>query len=226
MTRSRRPKPKPLTKPQRALLGWVTDQMADPVAAAQAYQVISKHAGLIHWMVDAEISQVMPAPQRRHLGDPRDANRLTGFLAARGPDDAMIDLIDARIDGHGLDPEHLDPVRQYLAHRLGELASWYLDHTGTILPDRWEPLAVRLGDLVGDQTAANALATCVLGHHHLAITALIPSRGVCQAGRERWRRLAERYVRTLDEQPGKGRLTLGGRVAVESVGLDDVRRFG
>ena len=197
--------------------------MADPVAARLATHVVSMHAGLLVWIADAERARILPASA---------LDGGSGFVSeSREPDDHLFAKVEQRLDddqwrGGRFDPERLEPVRAYLAHRLGELAGWYVDQTGGVLLHRWEPLAVRLGDLTGDQVAANALATCLLGHHHLAITALTPSRGVCQAARERWRRLADRYVRTLDEQPSKGRHGPAGRVVVESVSGDDVRRFG
>jgi hypothetical protein len=174
------------------------------------------HTGLMAWIAAAEFARTLAQPAL-------DAS----VSQSREPDDRMLTLVEHRLEAEGVyDPEHLEPTRQYLAWKLGNLAGWYVDQTGGVLLDRWEPLAVRLGDYIGDQVAANALATSLLGHHHLAITALNRSRGVCQAGRERWRRMAERYVRTLDEQRSKGRVGSAGRVVVESVGEDDVRRFG
>lgn len=211
MTRRGR-RPHRLSRQQQALAAWLELQMADPVAARLAFNVTTMHAGLIAWMAAAEQSTALPDPFRLP-GDERPGGVAVGSSVSksRDPDDAMVALVDRRVfgdpdqgrDPEGADPERLEPIRQYLAHRLSELAGWYVDQTGSILPDRWEPLAVRLGDLLGDQIAANALATCLLGHHHLAITTLAPSRGRCQAARERWRRLADRYVRTLDQQPDR-----------------------
>jgi hypothetical protein len=214
LTRSRRSH-----KPSRrelALLAYLEHATADPVAARLATHVVGMHAGLMAWIAAAEFARTIAQPAL-------DAS----VSQSREPDDRMLTLVEHRLDADGVyDPEHLEPTRQYLAHRLGELAGWYVDQTGGVLLDRWEVLAVRLGDYTGDQIAANALATSLLGHHHLAITALNRSRGVCQAGRERWRRMAERYVRTLDEQRSQGRTGPAGRVVVESVGEDEVRRFG
>jgi hypothetical protein len=229
----RRRKPKPLTRAQRALADWLAVVMADPVAAAQAFTVVGLHAGLVLEIHEAELNAVQLAvPQRRHLGDPRDANRQTGIGGSGDPDDAMIAIIDARLFGHGYDPERLDPVRQRLAHRLGELAAWYGERVGMPEVKDWEPLAVRLGDLIGDQVAANALAICCWGHRVMARHAglsLIDPDGTWQrihkAARERWRRLATWYVRVLDEQPTKGPDPTG-RPVIQSVGEDDVRRFG
>jgi len=44
--------------------------------------------------------------------------------------------------------------------------------------------------------------------------------------RDRWRRLAEWYVRVLDEQPSKGRTDHVGRPAIQSVEGEGERRFG
>ncbi len=193
--------------------------MADPIAARLATHVVAMHAGLMVWIADAEQARILPASA---------LDGGSGYVSeSREPDDRMLTLVDERLQAEGpYDPERLEPVRRYLTNELGKLAGWYIAQTGGVLLHRWEPLAVRLGDLTQDQVAANALATCLLGHHHLAITALTPSRGVCQAARERWRRLADRYVRTLDEQPSKGRAGPTGRVMVQSVEGEGERRFG
>jgi hypothetical protein len=213
-----RPRQRP-HKPSRrelALLAYLERTTADPVAARLATLVVGMHAGLMAWIAAAEYACTLAQPAL-------DA----GVSQSREPDDRMLTLVEHRLEAEGVyDPERLEPTRAYLAHRLGVDAGWYVAQTGGVLLERWEPLAVRLGDYIGDQTAANALATSLLGHHHLAITALNRSRGVCHAARQRWSRMAERYVRTLDEQRGKGRHGPAGRVVVESVGEDDIRRFG
>lgn len=215
----RRRKPKPLTKAQRALADWLALVMADPVAAAQAFTVVGLHAGLVREIHEAEVNSVQLAvPQRRHLGDPRDANRLTGRSGSGDPDDHMIAIIDHRLFGHGLDPERLDPVRQRLADRLGRDAAWYLKTAGGVDVAEWEPLAVRLGDLVGDQVAANAVATCLLGHRRLVLAGMADER---KAARERWRRQGVRYVQILDEQRIKV-----DRPVVQTVEGEGERRFG
>jgi hypothetical protein len=217
----RRKRAKPSAREQ-ALLAWLELHMHDPVAARLALRVIGMHAGLIRWMAEAEQSFLLPAPQRRHPFDDRDIDRGAHISGTRDPDDWMINLVDQRIH-LGDDPEHLQPVRHRMTDRLGRLAGWYIDQAGVPLPDRWEPLAVRLGDLIGDQVAANALATSICGHHALAITALTPSRGVCQNGRERWRRVAIWYAATaLDNQRERHH----DRARVESVGPDGERRIG
>jgi len=193
--------------------------MADPAAAAHCMHVIGKHAGLIRWIADAEFNRVLPQPARRHLGDPRDYNRVTGILGTHDPDDHMITLVDERVFSPvGHDPEHLDPVRQRLADRLGRDAAWYLKTTGQVTLEEWEPLAVRLGDLIGDQVAANALATSLLCHARLTPAAWERER---KAARERWRRQATRYVQILDEQRIQA-----DRVVVQSVEGEGERRIG
>jgi hypothetical protein len=222
MTRPhRRKRPKP-TDREVALLAWLELNMADPVAARLALRVVGMHAGLIRWMHEAEQSLLTPAPQRRHPFDDRDANRGAHISGTRDPDTWIVNVVDQwMLAGH--DPEHLDPVRHRMTDRLGRLAGWYVDKAGIPLLQRWEPLAVRLDDLVGDPVAANALATSILGHHALAITALTPSRGVCQNGREHWRRLATWYAETaLDDQ----RERRHDRPRVESVGPDGERQIG
>jgi hypothetical protein len=211
--------------PQRlALQAWVTHVMADPVAGRLATDVIGMHAGLISWIAEAERAHVLPDPFRLP-GDERVGGVSVGGVVSgtREPDDRMMRLVDDRLVS--VDPEGLDPVRQRLAHRLGELSGWYLD-TAKVVIDQvymaaWETPAVRLGDLIGDQTAANAIATCLLCHARLAA-----DERQRKNARERWRRLAEWYVRVLDDQPTKGRRTTGGRVQVESVGPDGERKFG
>ena len=86
-----------------------------------------------------------------------------------------------------------------------------------------EALAVRLGDIIGDQVAANALARCFIRHARLAYASVEQTQARRKAARERWRRLATWYVRVLDEQPTK---EPASRVVVQAVGEDDVRRFG
>jgi hypothetical protein len=220
--------------PQRlALLAYLEHVMQDPVAARLATDVVGMHQGLVAWMAEAERSHVLPQPFRLP-GDERVGGvSVAGVVSGtREPDDRMMRLVDDRLVS--VDPEGLDPVRQRLAHRLGELAAWYLSlMVGQVDVAEWEPLAVRLGDLLGDQVAANAMATCLLCHARFA-----PSLGYEVAdqdlqlqrhrknARERWRRLAEWYVRVLDDQPTKGRRTSQGRVQVESVGPDGERKFG
>ena len=222
MTRPhRRKRPKP-TDRELALLAWLELNMADPVAARLTLRVVGMHAGFIRWIHEAEQAMLTPAPQRRHPFDDRDAGRGAHISGTRDPDTWIVNVVDQwMLLGH--DPEHLDPVRHRMTDRLGRLAGWYVDKAGIPLLQRWEPLAIRLGDLIGDQVAANALATSVLGHHALAITALTPSRGVCHAAREQWRRLEVWYVQTaLDDQPERRR----DRVRVESVGPDGERQIG
>jgi hypothetical protein len=217
--RSHRRKPAKLTPRQQALLDWLGLTMADHVAAALAMHVIGKHAGLIRDIADAEFNRVLPQPARRHLGDPRDYNRIVGILGTRDPDDAMIALVDERVFSPvGHDPEHLDPVRHKLTDLLGRDAAWYLKTTGTVDLEDWEPLAVRLGDLIGDQIAANALATSLLCHARLAPASWQAER---KAARERWRRQATRYVQILDEQRIKV-----DRPMVQTVEGEGERRFG
>jgi hypothetical protein len=227
MTRThRRKRPKPSAR-ELALLSWLELNMADPVAARLALRVVGMHAGLIRWIHEAEQAMLTPAPQRRHPFDARDTNRGAHISGTRDPDTWIINAVDQwMLYDH--DPEHLEPVRYKMTHKLGEMAGWYVDKTGVhprhpeVLP-RWEPLAIRLGDLIGDQVAANVLATSILGHHALAITALNPSRGMCQNGREQWRRRAVWYVETaLDQQPERRH----DRPRVESVGPDGERQIG
>jgi hypothetical protein len=202
--------------------------MADHVAAALATHVVLMHRGLVAWIHDATEATVMPRPFRLP-GDERPGGVAVGgsVSVSRDPDDAMLELVAARLEPGGLDPERLDPVRQRLAHRLGELAAWYGEGTGMgVEVEEWEPLAVRLGDLVGDQVAANALAMCLVRHRWIAQAAWIPAgEAHRKRARERWRRLAQWYVRVLDEQPTKGPDPTG-RPVIQSVGEDDVRRFG
>jgi hypothetical protein len=221
--RTRRRKPgKP--SPQRlALLAYLEHVMSDPVAARLATDVVGMHAGLVQWMRDAERAHVLPQPFRLP-GDERVGGvSVAGVVSGtREPDDRMMRLVDDRLGT--LDPEGLDPVRQRLAHRLGELASWYGQGSRMLVTEEeWESLAVRLGDLIGDQVAANALALCLIRHARIADD---PKARFRKNARERWRRLAEWYVRVLDDQPTKGRRTTGGRVQVESVGPDGERKFG
>lgn len=215
----------------RALRDWIELQMADPVAAQYALRVVGMHGGLIAWKREAEQAMLTPAPQRRHPFDDREAGRGARVSGTRNPDDWMAALVDRWIQVGG-DPEHLEPTRHRMTHKLGELAGWYLDKTGAgrgsdgpmadlLYLARWEPLAVRLGDLIGDQVAANALATAMLGHHALVITTPTRYTGACHAARARWSRLAGWYVRLLDEQADPYR-----RAPVESVGSDGQRRIG
>jgi hypothetical protein len=227
---TRRTRRRKLAKPspQRlALLAYLEHVMADPVAARLATDVVGMHQGLIAWMAEAERSHVLPQPFRLP-GDERVGGvSVAGVVSGtREPDDRMMRLVDDRLTT--VDPEGLDPVRQRLAHRLGMLASWYIDITGgvdvaelEVDVAEWEPTAVRLGDLIGDQVAANAITTCLLCHARLSA-----DERTRKNARERWRRLAEWYVRVLDDQPTKGRRTTTGRVQVESVGPDGERKFG
>ena len=204
MTRRRQRKP---SRREQAVQAWLERSMADPAAARLATHITLMHTGLITWAAAAEQATVLPDPFRLP-GDERAGGVAVGgnIRVSREPDDRMLTLVADRLDHDGhYDPERLEPVRQYLTHRLGQLAGWYLDQTGTVLLERWEPRAVRLGDLIGDQTAANHLATSVLGHHHLAITTPTLARGVCQTGRERWRRLA---IVALAAVAGAGVVTL------------------
>lgn len=194
--------------------------MADPVAARYAMHVAGKHAGLIRWMKEAELSSVTPAPQRRHAFDDRDADRVTHITGTHDPDDAMITLIDRRL-AQGADPERLDPVRQRMTAKLGELAGWYGQHELVDVAE-WEPLATRLGDLIGDQVAANALALCCIRHARLA-TGDEKAQTKRKNARDRWYRLAGWYVRVLDEQPTKEPTT---RVAIQSVDQSGERTIG
>lgn len=225
MPRSRRrhPKPKPLTKAQRALADWLAIVMADNVAAAQAFTVVGLHVGLVLEIHEAELNAVQLAvPQRRHLGDPRDINRQTGIGSSSDPDDAMIAIIDRRLFGQGTDPERLGPVRIRMTQKLGELAGWYGQHELVDVAE-WEPLATRLGDLIGDQVAANSLALCCIRHARLAYYSNEQAQAKRKAARERWRRLATWYVRVLDEQPTREPTS---RVVVQSVEGEGERRFG
>jgi hypothetical protein len=209
--------------PQRlALQAWVTHVMADPVAGRLATDVIGMHRGLVEWMREAEVAHVQLAePQRRHPFDDRDKYRVTGRSGSSDPDDPMIRLVDERVFGAGDDPERLGPPRQLLANSLGEMASWYMQDTDDPIEfQESEPLAVRLGDLIGDQVAANAITTCLILHGRLADERLRKN------ARQHWHRRKELYVRVLDDQPTKGRRTTSGRVQVESVGPDGERKFG
>jgi hypothetical protein len=228
LTRSRRRRKLAKPSPQRlALLAWLEHVMQDPVAARLATDVVGMHQGLIAWMADAERAHTLPQPFRLP-GDERVGGvSVAGVVSGtREPDDRMMRLVDDRLDA-GADPEGLDPVRQRLAHRLGELAGWYGEGSHMLVTeDEWEPLAVRLGDLVGDQVAANALALCFIRHGRLVYSPDEHTQRQRKNARERWRRLAEWYVRVLDDQPTKGRRTSTGRVQVESVGPDGERKFG
>jgi hypothetical protein len=226
---TRRVRRRKIAKPSQrevALQAWLELQMQDPVAARLALRVVGMHAGLIEWIRDAERAHVLPQPFRLP-GDERVGGvSVSGVVSGtREPDDRMMRLVDDRLTT--VDPEGLDPVRQRLAHRLGELATWYLGGDGGLGYDIeatvWEPMAVRLGDLIGDQVAANALATCMACHRSFVQRSFDRER---KNARERWRRLAEWYVRVLDDQPTKGRRTTSGRVQVESVGPDGERKFG
>jgi hypothetical protein len=220
--RKRRPKASPQ---EAALRAWLELRMGDPVAASLALRVVGMHAQLVAWMADAEASHLQLAqPQRRHAGDPRDRWRGTTGRTTRDPDDAMVSLVAHR-EEVGDDPEHLDPIRQRMTHKLGELAGWYGERAGfEETAEEWEPLAVRLGDLIGDQPAANALAFCLLRHKRLAITPYEEIKRHRKAAQQRWRRMVEWYVRVLDGQPT--RPPPERRSMVESVGPDGERRIG
>jgi hypothetical protein len=232
--RHRRKRAKPSPR-ELALLAWVELQMQDPVAARLALRVIGMHAALVAWMRDAEHNHVLPDPFRLP-GDERVGGVSVGGMVSgtREPDDRMMRLVEDRLTT--IDPEGLDPVRQRLTHRLGELAGWYVEVVGEVDVVAWEPLAVRLGDLIGDQVAANALATCCWGHcviaRHAGLSLIDPTGGWKRAhknARERWRRLVKTYLvvlKAVDDQPTKGRRTSSGRVQVESVGPDGERRIG
>jgi hypothetical protein len=201
--------------------------MADPVAARLATHVISMHAGLVAWIAEATRATVLPQPFRLP-GDERPGGVAVGggVSQSREPDDAMLALVADRLEDGGHDPERLDSVRQRLAHRLSELAGWYGEGSQMhLLVEEWEPLAVRLGDYIGDQVAANALAMCLLRHRRMAYAPDEHWQRRRKAARERWRRLAAWYIRVLDEQPTKGPDPTG-RPVIQSVGEDDVRRFG
>jgi hypothetical protein len=227
MTRRTRRRKIAKPSPQRlALQAWVTHVMADPVAGRLATDVIGMHAGLISWIAEAERAHVLPDPFRLP-GDERVGGVSVGGMVSgtREPDDRMMRLVDDRLVT--VDPEGLDPVRQRLAHRLGELAAWYGEGSQMLVTEEeWEPLAVRLGDLMGDQVAANALALCFIRHGRLAYAPDEHTQRLRKNARDRWRRLAEWYVRVLDDQPTKGRRTSSGRVQVESVGPDGERQIG
>jgi hypothetical protein len=209
MTPSRRSHRRRLPKPSQrevALLAWLELITTDPITARLAKRIIGMHADLITWMHDAERARVLPTPT------------LGGSISqSREPDDRMLIIVEERLELGG-DPERLDPVRQRLADRLGRDAAWYLKTTGEIDLADWEPLAVRLGDLIGDQIAANALATSLLCHRRLA-----PPRWEREhkAARERWRRQATRYVQILDEQ----RIKID-RPMVQTVEGEGERRIG
>jgi len=197
--------------------------MVDPVAAALATPVVLMHRGLVAWIAEAEQSSVQPAPQRRHAFDDRDSNRVTRITGTHDPDDAMVALIDRRL-ALGPDPEHLEPIRIAMTTKLGKEAAWYSQGSEMFLyPEEWEPLATRLGDLIGDQVAANALAMCCIRHARLAYASDEQTQHRRKAARERWRRLAAWYVRVLDEQPTKEPTS---RVVVQSVEGEGERRFG
>jgi hypothetical protein len=201
----RRRLPKP-TQRERHLLAWLELVTQDPVVAHLSKRVIGMHADLIAWMAEAERARVLPTPT------------LGGSVSqSREPDDRMLTIVEERLELGG-DPERLDPVRQRLADRLGRDAAWYLKTTGEVDWDYREPLAVRLGDLIGDQIAANALATSLLCHARLAPAAWERER---KAARERWRRQATRYVQILDEQRIKV-----DRPMVQTVEGEGERRFG
>jgi len=210
------------------VLAWLELVTADRVTAALATHVVLMHRGLVQWMHEATRATVLPDPFRLP-GDERPGGVTVGgsVSTSREPDDAMLALVEQRLEPGGADPERLDPVRQRLTHRLGELAGWYGEHVGEANLERWEPLAVRLGDLIGDQVAANALATCLVGHNHLiahlASLWTQDAERTRKAARERWRRLAAWYVRVLDEQPTREPTS---RVVVQSVEGEGERRFG
>lgn len=229
--RSHRPKPTKPTKAQQALHDWLELTMADRVAAHWTYRVIGLHAGLVREIREAEMARVLPQPFRlpgdERVGGVHVAGSVSG---TREPDDALFARVHERLEAGGtFDPEGLEPLRQRMAHSLGELAGWYLEHTGpvdlTTEADAavWEPLAVRLGDLIGDQVAANALATCLICHARLQGGSWDRLR---KNAREQWRRRATSFVRWLDQQPDKGRWDRTGRVAVQSVEGEGERRIG
>ena len=226
--RSRRRKPAKPSPLERDLLAYLDLVMADPVAAALATHVVLMHRGLVAWQHAATESTVLPRPYR-FPGDERPGGVAVGgsVSVSREPDDAMLELVAARLEPGGADPERLDPVRQRLTHRLGELAAWYGQQPGNWVDvAEWEPLATRLGDLIGDQVAANALAMSMLRHARLAYAPDEETQRRRKNARDRWRRLAEWYVRVLDEQPSKGRRDPVGRVAIQSVEGEGERRFG
>jgi len=210
------------------LAAWLEFVTADAVAARLITHVVLLHRGLVQWMHEATRATVLPDPFRLP-GDERPGGVTVGgsVSISREPDDAMLALVEQRLEPGGADPERLDPVRQRLTHRLGELAGWYGEGPGMgVEVEEWEPLAVRLGDLVGDQVAANALAMCLLRHARLVQAAWSPDgEAHRKRARERWRRLAAWYIKVLDEQPTKGP-DPAGRPVIQSVGEDDVRRFG
>jgi hypothetical protein len=193
--------------------------MADAVAARLVAHVILMHRGLVQWMHEATRATVLPDPFRLP-GDERPGGVAVGgsVSISREPDDAMLALVEQRLEPGGTDPERLDPVRQRLADRLGRDAGWYLKTAGGVDLAEWEPLAVRLGDLVGDQVAANQLATSLLGHRRLVLAGMWDER---KAARERWRRQGVRYVQILDEQRVKV-----DRPMVQTVEGEGERRFG
>lgn len=207
MNRSRRRHKKPPrpTKREQALLAWLNHHMQDPFAAPDACRVTLIHTGLIAWMAAAELSRALPAAGAALGGS---------VTQTREPDDAIVNLVADVLETGGWDPEHLDPIRARLSHHLSRDAAWYVDHTGSVELEEWEPLATRLGDLIGDQHAAGALATSIIGHRRLVLTGMTRQQ---KAARERWRRQKIRYVRVLDEQPTKGRVDQGGRTPTEWV---------
>jgi hypothetical protein len=210
-------KPSPL---ERDLLVYLDLVMADDVAAANATHVVLMHRGLVAWMTEATFASVLLYQPYRLPGDERPGGVAVGgsVTVSRDPDDAMVELVDRRLAEGGHDPERLDPVRQKLADLLGRDASWYLKIVGQVDLAEWEPLAVRLGDFIGDQVAANALATSLLGHRHLVHAGTTDQR---KAARERWRRQHIRYVQIRDEQRTKV-----DRPVVQTVEGEGERRFG
>jgi len=223
-TRHRRRKPRHPSRREQALQVLLERQMQDPVAARLATHVAGMHAGLLAWIADAEQASVLPEPFRLP-GDERPGGVAVGgsVTQSRDPDDAMVDLINRRLE-QGPDPERLQPVRQRLADRLGELAGWYGQGSQMhLVVEEWEPLAVRLGDHLHDQVAANALAMCLLRHARLAYAPDEHTQRKRKAAQQRWRRLAAWYVRVLDEQPTKEPTS---RVVVQSVEGEGERRFG
>lgn len=226
MTRSaRRRRGNAPTPAQVALGDWLTLRMGDPVAARLAYRVIGLHAGLVAWIADAEHATALPAPFRLP-GDERPGGVTVGsaITHTRDPDDAMLRLVTDRLDAPGTyDPEFLQPVRLRIIGRFSEFATWYSVYGGLLTVEEWEPLAVRLGDLTGDEVASNALAVCLIRHATLATPGWERER---KNARERWRRLAAWMVRLLDQQPEKGRLDRVGRVAIQTVHGDGQRQIG
>jgi hypothetical protein len=224
--RHRRRRLPPPSRQQLALQALLEGAMADLVAARLASHVAGMHAGLLAWIADAEHASVLP-DSFRLPGDERPGGVSVGgsVQQSRDPDDAMIDLIDRRLS-NGTDPERLEPVRQRLTNRLGDLAGWYGQGSQMHLTiEEWEPLAVYLGDHLRDQVAAKALAICCLRHARMAASPDQHWQRRRNAARERWRRLAAWYIRVLDDQPTR-QSPQQTPERYQSVGPDGVRRYG